>query len=57
MINFTSAFETNMTLAQNNLFLQKTEMVELFQLHNRVLAEDIFSDTDLPPFDKSAVDG
>ena len=24
---------------------------------NRVLAEDIFSDTDIPPFDKSAMDG
>ncbi len=31
--------------------------VELYQALHRVLAEDVFCDTDLPPFDKSAMDG
>ncbi len=31
--------------------------VELDQALHRVLAEDIFYDTDMPPFDKSAMDG
>lgn len=31
--------------------------VKLAEAAGRILAEDIFSDTDMPPFDKSAVDG
>ena len=34
-----------------------TETVPLFESCGRVLAEDIASDTDMPPFDKSAMDG
>ena len=34
-----------------------TERVEMQDSLGRVLAEDIFTDTDMPPFDKSAVDG
>jgi len=35
----------------------KTETVSLHQSLSRVLAMDVFSDMDMPPFDKSAVDG
>ncbi|MFW6371915.1 MAG: molybdopterin molybdenumtransferase MoeA, partial [Bacteroidota bacterium] len=31
--------------------------VELNQALHRILAEDIFYDTDMPPFNKSAMDG
>ncbi len=34
-----------------------TERVELRESFNRVLREDVVSDMDMPPFDKSAVDG
>ena len=35
----------------------KTERTDLFGALNRTLAEDIFSDIAMPPFDKSAMDG
>ena len=34
-----------------------TEIVEFENSLNRVLAEDIVSDIDMPPFNKSAMDG
>ena len=34
-----------------------TEQVELTQVLGRVLAEDVVADTDLPPFDRSQMDG
>jgi molybdopterin molybdotransferase len=34
-----------------------TEKVEFLHALNRVLAEDVFSDVDMPPFDKAAMDG
>ena len=34
-----------------------SERVPMMDSLNRILAEDIFSDMDMPPFDKSAVDG
>jgi len=34
-----------------------TEEVDLLSSLNRILAEDIFADTNLPPFDNSAMDG
>ena len=40
----------------NNLSLQ-TEVVSIEESSNRVLAEDIIADIDLPPFDNSAMDG
>lgn len=33
------------------------EEVDLFESLNRILAEDVIADVDLPPFDNSAVDG
>jgi len=34
-----------------------TEQVDLFHALNRTLAEDVFSDISMPPFNKSAMDG
>lgn len=36
---------------------RKSEAIPLLQSINRVLAEEVIADTDLPPFDNSAVDG
>lgn len=33
------------------------ERVNLFQSNSRILAEDVFADSDMPPFNKSAMDG
>lgn len=35
----------------------KTEDIELQDAYNRILQEDIFADADMPPFNKSAMDG
>lgn len=35
----------------------KTETINLSEVCGRILAEDIFADTDLPPFDRSQMDG
>ena len=34
-----------------------TEQVSLKDAFNRILQEDVYADTDMPPFDKSAMDG
>ena len=34
-----------------------TEEVDIFESLNRILAEDVIADVDLPPFDNSAMDG
>ena len=36
---------------------RESERISLFQAIGRVLAEDIFADMDLPPFDRSQMDG
>jgi molybdopterin molybdotransferase len=53
MISFEKAFEIIMKSA----FTLEKESVELAHCLNRVLAEDIKSDIDMPPFNKSAMDG
>ncbi|MCX6267556.1 MAG: molybdopterin molybdotransferase MoeA [Bacteroidetes bacterium] len=53
MILFEDALKT--VLSQEYIFA--FERVELSDSLGRILAEDIFSDMDMPPFDKSAVDG
>jgi molybdopterin molybdotransferase len=53
MISFEKAYE----IIMNSAFALKTESVELSRSLNRVLAHDIKSDTDMPPFNKSAMDG
>lgn len=53
MISFEEAINT--VLSQH--FRLDNERVVLSESLGRILAEDIFSDMDMPPFDKSAVDG
>jgi molybdopterin molybdotransferase len=53
MISYEKAFE----IIMNSAFTLEKESVELAQSLNRVLAKDIKSDIDMPPFNKSAMDG
>jgi molybdopterin molybdotransferase len=53
MVLFEDALKT--VLSQE--FIIEGERVALSDSVGRILAEDIFSDMDMPPFDKSAVDG
>ncbi len=53
MSKFLQLLEKIETLSQN----VKTEYVPITQALNRILQQDIIADTDMPPFDKSAVDG
>lgn len=46
-----------LALIKNVALILPAEVVGLTECNNRVLAEDVFSDTDMPPFDKSAMDG
>ena len=50
-------FEKALEIVLGQDFKEKTERVPFQEALHRVLAEDIFSDMDMPPFDKSAVDG
>lgn len=53
MIKFEKAIE----IIRANQFLLGSEKVDLKESLNRVLCEDVISDIDMPPFDKSAMDG
>ena len=53
MISFEKAFE----IIMNSAFTLENESVGLAQCLHRILAEDIKSDIDMPPFNKSAMDG
>lgn len=53
MISFEEAYRTIM----ENAPALRTEWIVLNEGLNRVLAEDVKADRDMPPFDKSAVDG
>ena len=53
IITFEKAYETVM----NSAFTTGTETVSFIDSLNRVLAGDITSDTDIPPFNKATVDG
>jgi len=50
-------FEKALEIVLGQDFKQETERVPFQEALHRVLAEDIFADMDMPPFDKSAVDG
>ncbi|PKP33093.1 MAG: molybdopterin molybdenumtransferase MoeA [Bacteroidetes bacterium HGW-Bacteroidetes-17] len=51
-------FEEALTIVQNAVFYEvNSENVPLDKSLNRVLAQDVFSDINLPPFNKSAMDG
>jgi molybdopterin molybdotransferase len=49
--------EAALNLVLSSAKVAGTENTNFQQAFGRVLAEDVFSDTDMPPFDKSAVDG
>lgn len=53
MVEFDEALE----IIRNQVFTLETEKQPLHNSVNRILAEDIFSDVDMPPFNKSAMDG
>ncbi len=53
MISFEKAFE----IIMNSAVTLEKETVELARCLHRILAEDIKSDIDMPPFNKSAMDG
>ena len=53
MITFDDAFD----IVMKHVRLLSTERVDILDSQNRVLAEDVTSDLDMPPFDKSAMDG
>ncbi len=53
MIEFEQAIE----IIKSNYLTPKTETIPLKESLNRVLAQNVFADRDMPPFDKSAVDG
>lgn len=50
-------YEQALEIVKANIRLLATEKVEMMKSLNRVLREDIFSDMNMPPFDKSAMDG
>ena len=54
MIKFEEAFEMVQQAVQNKQPVHKVKFTESL---GRILAQDIFSDVDMPPFDKSAMDG
>lgn len=54
MIKFEEAYEIVQSAAK---LAMKTERVDFITSLGRILAEDIFSDINMPPFDKSAMDG
>jgi len=51
------SFEEALSIVVSSAYLPETENVTLQDATGRILAEDIFSDMDMPPFDKAAVDG
>jgi molybdopterin molybdotransferase len=50
-------FNQALALVKNSALTPSSESVPFMKAINRVLAEEVYSDTDLPPFDKSAMDG
>jgi molybdopterin molybdotransferase len=53
MISFEEAYR----IVMNHVAVFPSERVNMLDSLGRILAEDIFSDIDMPPFNKSAVDG
>lgn len=50
-------FEEAYRIVMSHVSVYPSEKVSMMDSPGRILAEDILSDLDLPPFDKSAVDG
>lgn len=55
MINYNEALE--IIKREIEIIILHTEEVDIFESYNRILAENVIADVDLPPFDNSAVDG
>ena len=53
MIKFEEAYET----VKKSIITLNTEHIPFSESANRILAEDVKSDIEMPPFNKSAVDG
>ncbi len=49
--------EDALEIVRQNKYLLGTEKVDFRESVNRILREDVVSDIDMPPFDKSAMDG
>ena len=50
-------FEKALEIVMDSVRVLDAEQVDLGQALNRILAEDVHADLDMPPFDKSAMDG
>jgi molybdopterin molybdotransferase len=50
-------YEEAIQIIENAAIPAEEEQVELFDALNRVLSRNIYQDRDMPPFDKSAMDG
>jgi molybdopterin molybdotransferase len=50
-------FEKALEIVLSSAHFLGTERIDITNASNRVLAEDVKSDTDIPPFNKSAMDG
>ncbi len=55
MLNYKDAIEI-IKQSTSNISLE-TESINILEIEGRVLAEDIYTDIDIPPFDNSAMDG
>lgn len=55
--NIMIPFEEAIKIVGSNKFLVETEKVNITESLNRVLREDVVSDMNMPPFNKSALDG
>ncbi len=53
MIPFEEAYD----IVKQSIKIKETERIPFLNSVNRILAEDVKSDIEMPPFDKSAVDG
>jgi molybdopterin molybdotransferase len=51
------SFEEAIRIVMGSVFETGTEKIGFVDSDGRILAEDIFSDMDMPPFNRSAVDG
>ena len=51
------SLEEATAIIENHQRVTGTEIIQLSSAHLRILAEDIVSDRDLPPFNKAAMDG
>ncbi len=51
------SFERALEIILSDVQLMGTERIDFRESLHRVLAEDVYSDVDMPPFDKAAMDG